>query len=129
VGVVLRRLRLPASRAQQGQARASHACASVPSVRRTFGIRITFDLERGNYPIGTALRVPARHDILATLHKDNSLGTFYLITSAREVRRQDQTAPPRFALRCDRLFRNLLGWQQPARPDWVMRWHPRRRRV
>jgi len=88
-------------------------------------VGITYDLERGNYPIGAPLRVPVPGELLASVRKDGDIGQHYEIVTVREVRSRNPTAQPRFALRCRR-----VGWPSARdhRHTWYLVWYPRSRR-
>lgn len=93
---------------------------------RTVGI--TFDLERGNYPIDEPLRVPAPGDVICSVRRGTTRElSCYKIVTAREVRRRapQGNTSPRFALRCERI--TMPTWKSDV--DWYMVWHPRRRRA
>lgn len=87
---------------------------------RTVGI--TLDLTE--YDQFQAVRAPAPGDLVASLLRDGTYGATYQIIQAREVRRHNRHAPPRFSLRCLRV--TLPGLQDRWLIDWRFQWYPRR---
>lgn len=89
-------------------------------------VGITFDLERGGYPLDQPIRVPAPGDVICSVRRGTRQElSCYKIVNAREVRRRSAqaNASPRFALRCRRI--KMPIWKVEI--DWLFTWYQRRR--